>query len=195
MGGDRTHLLINTLGADRLGIVSDMTKQVVDNGGSVGESQALKLGSQFSLTMAVSIPSNNVQTLTSSLSQMEGLTTQFVEESPQTRKQTVGYSGRFILHGADQPGLVHKVTSILQKHGLGVDVMETMEEEAPFGGTTLFHIDGIAVASKPLRSDFDSAAVQEELQKLGEKFNCDIDLIHDVGRKERITTDVWENIA
>jgi glycine cleavage system regulatory protein len=63
-------LIINAVGGDRLGIVSDMTKYVTDVGGNVGESQAAKLGSHFSLMMVVTVPEAKVDELTSQLSSM-----------------------------------------------------------------------------------------------------------------------------
>jgi predicted amino acid-binding ACT domain protein len=50
------HLIVNALGVDRVGIVSDMTNLVTVQGGSVGESNATKIGGHFSLTMLVSFP-------------------------------------------------------------------------------------------------------------------------------------------
>jgi hypothetical protein len=47
-----------------------MTKYVTDVGGNVGESQAAKLGSHFSLMMLVTVPEAKVDELTSQLSRM-----------------------------------------------------------------------------------------------------------------------------
>jgi glycine cleavage system transcriptional repressor len=63
-------LIINAVGSDRLGIVSDMTKYVTDAGGNVGESQAAKLGSYFSLMMMVSVPEEKVDSLVDQLHTM-----------------------------------------------------------------------------------------------------------------------------
>jgi glycine cleavage system transcriptional repressor len=140
----KTYLMINTLGPDRLGIVSDMTKLITDVGGSVGESQATKLGSYFLLTMQVSVPSKaaaeNLKKLLTDESVMGiMMSTHSVETNNDPKSVQVGvvspsvggYSGRFVLSGADQPGHVHKVTSLLVKHGLSIDTMDTSEEEAP----------------------------------------------------------------
>ena len=40
-------LIINAVGSDRLGIVSDMTKYVTDSGGNVGESVSLSVSPCF----------------------------------------------------------------------------------------------------------------------------------------------------
>lgn len=80
------------------------------------------------------------------------------------------------MEGADHPGIVHKVTSILAKHGLSIDTMETSDDIAPHGGTTLFRMHGIANAAEPLASGFDVKKIKDELQELGDSLNCDVSL-------------------
>lgn len=50
--------------------------------------------------------------------------------------QTV--AGQFKLSGADNPGIVHKLTTVLARNSLTIGSMKTSHEEAPFGGTELF---------------------------------------------------------
>jgi predicted amino acid-binding ACT domain protein len=67
-------LIINAVGSDRLGIVSDLTRYVTDVGGNVGESQAAKLGSHFALMMLVNVPENQVVALVDQLEEIEDIT-------------------------------------------------------------------------------------------------------------------------
>lgn len=85
-------------------------------------------------------------------------------------------SGYFNLEGADNPGIVHKMTSALAKHGLSIDKMETDKEIAPNGGSMLFKMRGVANAAAPLASGFDIAKIKEELEELGDSLNCDVAL-------------------
>jgi glycine cleavage system transcriptional repressor len=78
------------------------------------------------------------------------------------------------LEGADNPGIVHKVTSILSKNGLSIDKMQTSDEIAPHGGTTLFKMRGTAHAYEPVAHGFDAAKIKDELASLGDDLNCDI---------------------
>lgn len=63
-------LIINAVGKDRLGIVSDITGMVINAGGNVGDSQAAKLGPHFSLMMMVSVPTEQLVNLQSMLQSM-----------------------------------------------------------------------------------------------------------------------------
>ena len=79
-------LIINAVGTDRLGIVSDMTKYVTDVGGNVGESQAAKLGSHFSLMMVVSVPEESTQQLKDQLQTMTDLNASVFEANVDSKE-------------------------------------------------------------------------------------------------------------
>jgi len=177
--GKMQHLVVNAVGNDRPGIVSDITKAVVDAGGNVGDSKASKLGSHFALMMLVSVPQSNGALLKEQLGKMSSMNTSCFETSDPKSVEVqpkIAYSGEFTLSGADNPGIVHKVTSILAKHDLSIDEMETSDEEAPFGGTLLFNMTGTVSAMHPLASGFNVEKIRDELINLGESLNCDIDL-------------------
>lgn len=195
---DKKYLIINSLGVDRTGIVTELSKLVTDAGGNVGESQAAKVGNHFSLTMLISVPSDKANSLQSSLQSLSGMTTHCIETDTDPTavkiKPSIAYSGRFVLEGADDPGLVHKITSILANHNLNIDTMETNDEIAPHGGTTLFQIDGIATALNPLPKTFNPNIIREELSELGNSLNCDITLEDNVTKKTRGNW-IWESAA
>lgn len=186
-------LIINAVGTDRLGIVSDMTKEVIDVGGNVGESQAAKLGKHFSLMMLVAVPEDKVGALTVSLKGMRGLTASVCLTDDDAAGMgmggavpshpAIGYRGQLTLEGADNPGIVHKVTKILSTNGLNIDKMETSDELAPEGGTVLFRMRGIAHAYEPLAAGFNPSKIKQELADLGDALNCDIEL-EDVAGEE-----------
>lgn len=183
----QTQLVINAVGTDRLGIVHDMTKEVIDAGGNVGASQAAKLGKYFSLLMLVEVPSSEVEALTESLKQLpdlsasvcltkegDGMNSDITFAS--SSSYTIGYKGELSLEGADNPGIVNKVTKILSTNGLNIDSLETTDELAPGGSTVLFKMKGITHAYEPLSAGFDVAKIKQELSDLGDSLNCDIDL-------------------
>lgn len=72
-------LIVNAVGLDRPGIVSDVTKYVTDAGGNVGQSQAAKLGEYFSIMMQIEVPAKEVDDLKNSLTSMSGMNTSIFE--------------------------------------------------------------------------------------------------------------------
>lgn len=180
----QTQLIINAVGTDRLGIVHDMTKEVIDAGGNVGASQAAKLGEYFSLMMLVEVPETKVPSLKERLEQMHDLSASVCltkdgandNTFASSSSYTIGYKGELTLEGADNPGIVNKVTKILSTNGLNIDSMETSDELAPGGSTVLFRMRGVAHAYEPLSAGFDVSKIKQELADLGDDLNCDIDL-------------------
>jgi glycine cleavage system transcriptional repressor len=85
-------------------------------------------------------------------------------------------SGLLNLEGADNPGIVHKITTALARNGLSIDKMETDQEIAPHGAAMLFKMRGVATASAPLASGFDISKIKHELEDLGDSLNCDVSL-------------------
>jgi len=177
---DQTYLIVNAVGADRPGIVSELTKYVTDVGGNVGASQAARLGSHFSLMMQISVPNAALDTLKTSLTGMKTMNASVFEtENPNGTVvvPAIGYSGYFTVSGADNPGIVHKVTSVLAKHGLSIEKVRTSQEGAPHGGTTLFLMEGTATAPEPLAKEFSADKIKAELEELGNYLNCDVSMV------------------
>lgn len=178
-------LIINAVGTDRLGIVHDMTKEVIDAGGNVGASQATKLGKYFSLMMLVDMPESAVKGLEENLQAMEDLSASVCvakddggsTAAASALSDKIGYKGALSLEGADHPGIVHKVTKILSSNGLNIDSLETTDELAPGGGAVLFRMIGITHAYEPLSAGFDVEKIKQELTHLGDSLNCDIELM------------------
>mmetsp|Transcript_16260 Transcript_16260/g.46861 ORF Transcript_16260/g.46861 Transcript_16260/m.46861 type:complete len:139 (-) Transcript_16260:87-503(-) len=133
--------------------------------------------------MHLSVPSGRAEALRNALEGcvLEGMSVICFEDDavdPNAVEVTpkIGYSGEFSLSGADNLGIVHRLTSALSRNGLSIDKMVTAQEEAPFGGSTLFKVLGVATASEPLSMNFSPDRVRDELESLGEEMNCDVKL-------------------
>jgi glycine cleavage system regulatory protein len=93
-----------------------------------------------------------------------------------TRTHARKDSGEFSLVGADNPGIVHTITSALAKAGLSIDRLETDQEIAPHGGSVLFKMRGVAIALAPLPKTFDIVKIKADLVELGDSLNCDVSM-------------------
>ena len=86
-------LVINAVGRDRLGIVSDVTGRVIHAGGNVGDSQAAKLGSHFGLMMEVTLPRDQLASLQAQLQAMPDMNTAIYEEEDPAVSSSSSSSG------------------------------------------------------------------------------------------------------
>lgn len=71
------------------------------------------------------------------------VTTRWAKEEPKPEQRARLKFRRIFLKGADNPGLVYNVAEYLAGNKINIENLETATEEAPFGGTTLFTMEGV----------------------------------------------------
>lgn len=175
-----SRFIVHASGLDRLWMVNDVAEKVIECGGNVAESKASKLGQYFSMMMLVEVPREHVHELHTAMSVFPDMNVAVFEVSKTDALVTrVAYSASFSLEGADNPGIVHTITSALASHGLSIDRMETDQELAPHGGTTLFRMRGACSAYNPLPWSFDPMAIKQDLRELGDSLNCEVSIDDD----------------
>ena len=72
----------------------------------------------------------------------------------------------------DQPGIVHRVSHLLQSHGVNIEELETKQESAAFAGTPLFLME-MPLTGPPHHP---RPPTPRDLQALCDQLNCDVDL-------------------
>ncbi|GMH56665.1 hypothetical protein TrRE_jg3401, partial [Triparma retinervis] len=169
------NVVISAFGPDRVGIVTDTTKMITDAGGNIGDSRMSRLSGHFSMLMTVSGPAPTVAAISESLEgKDDGMVYKVAPCEPEDLvEEQEEFAAFFRLEGADSPGLVSKVTAIFADHALSVDYIETGQESAPFGGTTLFSMDGRITMSGPPPATFDPDLIRDKLDDLAEAENVD----------------------
>ena len=136
------HLIVATSQTpDRPGIVSEVARIVRENGGSVSDSQSVKLQGTFTISMLVDLessiiddsvpdPSRTAQIKAALLSSsVENVLPDCVvavqaaptPEVPTSRRR----GGRFAVEAPDKPGIIRKVASFAQLRSLNIDRMTT----------------------------------------------------------------------
>lgn len=141
-------LVVTASGPDRPGIVSRLSKRVLDCGGNVEESRMARLAGDFSILMLISINAttpHKAEELRNYLLEIDGLqvTTRWTADDRQNEKAPKRKFRRISLKGADNPGLVYNVAEYLSSNSINIENLETSTQEAPFGGSTLFTLDGV----------------------------------------------------
>jgi glycine cleavage system regulatory protein len=77
---------------------------------------------------------------------------------------------------ADNPGIVHTITSALAKAGLSIDRLENGSRNYPHGGSVLFKMRGFAIALAPLPKTFDIVKIKAALVEWDDSLNCDVSM-------------------
>lgn len=167
-------VILSAIGRDRPGLVGDFTKFMVERGISIADARMLNLQGQFAMIVSVSGETQAVMRVREELPQFAqsiGLSLSWAPEASEW-KPTKGLPFRLRVYSLDQPGIVHRVSALLQRHAVNIEELESRVESAPFMGAPLFTVEmHVTVpAGVPLRS------LRHELDAICTDLNCDVDL-------------------
>lgn len=129
-------------GPDRIGIVEEVTKTLLDLGANVESSRMARLGGEFAILMLVTLPEDRAQALDAA---MDNLSAQGYRVSTATASdEEPSRSGwsfyEVTVHGADHEGIVHEIASGLSQRGISIESMDTETSRAPVTGASLFEM-------------------------------------------------------
>jgi len=162
------HIIISAFGPDKPGIVSNLTGIITNSGANIKESRMIKLGTDFTIMILISISENNSKLLEVALDKIDYL---IIHTKKTILQKLSSKASEYILNlsGADNEGLVHNITESISKKGINIEEMNTEIENAPMSGTILFNIN--ARLSYP---NLDLNHFQNEMNILADKLNVEI---------------------
>jgi glycine cleavage system transcriptional repressor len=166
----KSYAVLSAIGADRVGIVDDISGLVSQSGGNIEESKMAVLGSEFAVMMLVSMDEGALGALASRTAEIElrlGLKIGIVltrEEAAQERGRP--YSLETV--SLDGQGIVHSVSAVLRRHGINIEDLETRTDRAPLTGAPLFRMKanvvlGQGVSAAALRKDLEELEAEQDL--------------------------------
>lgn len=170
-------LVITAVGPDRPGLIGKLTAPLYEAWANVADSRMVNLRGQFALILLAEVPSSTVERVQArllSVAEELGLTLTFQgsEASEAKRPTVVGVPFQLRTYAMDQPGLVHRITDLLQRHGVNVEELTTRSQPRPETGAPLFSMDLLITIPRSVSI----RAVRAELEQLCEELNCDFDL-------------------
>jgi glycine cleavage system transcriptional repressor len=148
----RASIVFTLTGTDRVGIVEEVTKAVLELGGNVETSRMARLRGEFSALMLISLPAERRDALDSALDYLTG---QGYEISTTVAHDTVDpHAGWRAYHveveGADHEGIIHEIASGLSQAGISIETMDTETVQASVSGTSLFTMKALVVVPPTL---------------------------------------------
>lgn len=167
-------LILTAVGVDRPGIIGELTKQFGDGGVSVADSRMVNLRGAFAWLLLVEGEATALAAMRETLQRTArelGLTlTVHEHEGAAPRAGAVPYKLR--TYSMDRPGIVHKLSSTLARHGVNIESLDTRVESAPFDGTPLFTLE----ARLSVPTGVSLATLREDVRAASDELNCDFDL-------------------
>src|SRR5438105_7387527 len=123
------HAILTAIGADRPGLVDEVSRFIFDRGGNIEDSRMVNLRGQFAMMVLVGAPEavlGRVKEELAELSRRSGLHAELrpaaplaarpssaTEPSPAPTREALPF--RLTGTGIDQPGLVHRVAHVLRE--------------------------------------------------------------------------------
>ncbi len=139
------NLVISALGNDKPGIVNELSKAILDQGGNITESRMTVLGGEFAMMLLVTGTQECIDNIISKLEatgEKLNLTLIAKETQPQESNQKrLPY--QITVVSMDHPGIVHNISDFLSSRDLNIEEIDTNTYPAAHTGTPMFSLNMI----------------------------------------------------
>jgi len=167
------YAVVTAIGADRVGIVDDLSAAVLEARCNIEESKMAVLGGDFAVIMLVSGDESALGSLSRScpsLGDRLGLRI----ECRSTGAPAPGPGRPYFLSAVslDTPGIVHSLTALLRRHRVNIEDLETDTAAAPWTGAPMFRMRAHVVVAPGVSLD----ELRAELARLGHEHDLDVTL-------------------
>ena len=172
----KINLVISLIGHDKVGLVEELSKIVVDSQGNIEASRMAHLGGEFATLMFVTVPSDFYEDLSTKVNKLtdDGFKIIITETK---HPDSSSYSGwlpyQIEVNGADHEGIIHKISRQIAGFGINIESMDTNVIKAPISGTPLFTLSAVVFVPP----DQTHHELIEKLQIVGDDLNVDIEVL------------------
>ena len=161
-------IIINAFGPDKPGIVYKLSKLIFSLQGNVEESKMIRLESDFTLLMLITISENNLKVLEKELTKLTDLKLNFKITKKHNPNNEYLYF-QFSVNVADNEGIIFTFSELFNKYKVNIEKMETEIINASITGSPIFKLKSKLSAQANLNFiDFKSS-----LKKIAEENNID----------------------
>lgn len=164
-------LVITIVGKDHPGIVESLSAIVADHDGNWLSSSMSNLAGQFAGMIEIAVASDRREALAEAIGNLEGLQVHSVVGDTGNDSSTLPMAELEVV-GIDHPGIVSRLTEVLNAKGVNLVQFASWCETAPNTGDNLFR----AVAEFELVPTLDMDRLKESLEELAEDLAVDIEL-------------------
>ena len=147
---------------NRVGIVSQVSKQIYDNNGNILNSNMIKIGNHFAFDITASVPHDIDSSIFINLDnnyEPTSLTDDY-------------YNTKLKIYSADNPGIIHSTCKKLEIMGADITKLNSDLLSAPFTNTPIFSMD----LQFNIDRKYSISKIKESLEDVTEKFNCDLEI-------------------
>jgi len=139
-----THAILTAIGADRPGLVDEVSEFIFAREGNIEDSRMVNLRGQFAMMVLIGAAEQTISRVRSELWQLQQQSGLQIELRPASEAkgasaQAIPY--RLRASAIDQPGLVHRLSHLLRAADVNIESLETHLKPAPITGTPMFEME------------------------------------------------------
>jgi glycine cleavage system transcriptional repressor len=157
-------------GQDRVGIVDEITRTLLELGANIETSRMARLGGEFAILMLVTLPDGREEQLQRATDQLSsrGYKVTTVPTRANGGSVRQGRPYHLEVEGADHEGIVNKIARTLAGWGINIETMDTGNTPAPNSGIPLFTMKALVMVPAELderlwREELDNTANEEHV--------------------------------
>ena len=170
------YLVLSALGADRPGLVAEVTDYLADRGVNVEDSRMAVLGAEFGIQVLVSGSEDAVARVVADKVQLETKTKLGVlvrlTKSPEEHRRASVIPCLVTAEALDHEGIVRAVALAISHMGINIVSLETTTYNAPETGSPLFRLE----AQIDLPQGVSMAQFRRQMDEVAQRESLDIDV-------------------
>jgi len=170
----KTPIVLTIISEDHPGIVNTVSEVLYKHDGTWTESSMATLAGQFAGILLASVATGKADACVGELQALRDQGIHVVAHTSSEKPVPVIETREYMLDlvGNDRRGIVHDITTILTRHDINVQHLETVVESVAMGGGEIFR----AQANLVIPQSVDIEALETELEDMANELMVDIRL-------------------
>jgi len=167
-------LVISALGADRPGIVNELSNIVFSHGLNIEDSRMTVLGGEFAMLLLVAGEQSSLDALLSESEKIERVLQMRLLIKPTTEAGPIANTVPYAVEVAalDNPGIVHNIASFFSGRNINIVNLQTERYAAPHTGSPMFALH----MTIGIPADTNIAQLREAFMDVCDELNLDAEL-------------------
>ena len=169
-----TKLVISALGADRPGIVDELSNIIYSHELNIEDSRMTVLGGEFAVLLLISGELTSLDTLQAEAAEIEQALQMSLLMKPTTESNVSGDAIPYSVEVAalDNPGIVSSIASFFSSQNINIVNLETERYAAPHTGSPMFALH----MTIGISADTNIAQLREAFMDTCDELNLDAEL-------------------
>ncbi|WP_395343369.1 glycine cleavage system protein R [Ningiella sp. W23] len=183
----KTQLIVNVLGADKLGILSLIASKIRESNCNILDSRHAIYGQDFSITMIINGTENEITRLEVSLSSfcVEHELLCMMKRTSGHIKQNIEQLITLKFSGRDRSGIIQQITSVLAGENVSVNAMRqkiTQKDD-------VCYVEGKMILSAP--ADLDLVKFDRKLKQSLSNYGLSGQISHQINKEDNEYIESW----